>query len=268
MRRLVGLVLALVPLGCGVHGESKGEDAPLGFSEQALNTPTCLTLQRGASGAVADAQIASDKPTTHYGSKTAANVNGGAVVRQLLLRFDLGAVPASSIVTSASLTLSGYQSTFGATSTLRVHKILAPWAESTVTWALFNGSFSPLVEASAINNRSLASPISFNVKSLVQGWVSGAFANQGLLLEQQEATISGLGTSESASLTNRPKLEVCYVPDTGQSSTAMVSAGGVSKSGQYTLVHAFGQSTQNQGKATSAQYRLRGGIVGENGSTP
>lgn len=72
--------------------------------------------------------------------------------------------------------------------------------------------------------------------------------------------MTGLGTSESASITSRPKLEVCYVPDTGQSSTGMVSAGGVSKSGKYTMVHAFGQSTQNQGKSTSQHYGLRGGF--------
>ncbi|HRI67686.1 MAG TPA: DNRLRE domain-containing protein [Polyangium sp.] len=269
----LGTIIVLVPAlfgltGCTGRDVTDPDDAMLGSAEQALNAPVCLSIQRGTSGTVADAQIVSDRPTTNYGAKSAATINGGSVNRQLLFRFDVSAIPSTVTITSAYLTLSAYQQTFGASGTLHAHKILAPWVEGTVTWAVFQGSFSPIVEASAISNRSVSSPISLDVKSLVQGWVGGAFANQGVLMEQQESTITGIGTSESTSITSRPKLEICYVPDTGQSNTAMVSAGGVSRSGRYTMVHALGQSTQNQGKSTSQHYGLRGGLVGQNGSIP
>ena len=45
-----------------------------------------------------------------------------------------------------------------------------------------------------------------------------------------------------------------------------VSAGGVCDSQGYSQVFTFGQATPHQGKATSAKYRLQGGIIGATGS--
>jgi hypothetical protein len=54
----------------------------------------------------------------------------------------------------------------------------------------------------------------------------------------------------------------------GRPATETVSAGDVSKSEHYTMVHTLGQPTQNQGKTTSQGYRLQGGLSGANGSLP
>lgn len=56
--------------------------------------------------------------------------------------------------------------------------------------------------------------------------------------------------------------------DKGAPATETVSAGEVSKSSSYTMVHTLGQPTQNQGKTTSPGYRLQGGLNGANGSLP
>jgi hypothetical protein len=52
----------------------------------------------------------------------------------------------------------------------------------------------------------------------------------------------------------------------GLSSTDSVSAGTIVQSPSYTLIFTFGQPTQHQGKATSPNYRMQGGLVGANGS--
>jgi hypothetical protein len=52
----------------------------------------------------------------------------------------------------------------------------------------------------------------------------------------------------------------------GVSSTESVSAGTVVHSPSYTLIFTFGQPTQSQGKTTSPNYRMQGGLVGANGS--
>lgn len=56
--------------------------------------------------------------------------------------------------------------------------------------------------------------------------------------------------------------------DNGHPSSETVSAGDMAKSPSYTMVFTFGQPTQNQGKTTSAGYRMQGGLVGANGSLP
>jgi hypothetical protein len=55
--------------------------------------------------------------------------------------------------------------------------------------------------------------------------------------------------------------------DNGHSATETVSAGEVSKSSSYQMVFTLGQPTQNQGTTTSSSYRLKGGLVGANGSS-
>jgi hypothetical protein len=202
--------------GCGAGNAAESDDAPLGQAVQGLGAPVCVTIQRGVFGTAEDAQIASDRPTTNYGTKTLANVGVvGAGSRQSLFRFDLGAIPATATVTSAKLTLTAYQSLpLGSSATLRAHRIVAPWTESTITWGLFNASFSPAVEASAINDRHSPITATFDLTALVQAWVSGISANHGLLLEQPETTTTNISTSETMNASNRPALEVCYqTPD-------------------------------------------------------
>jgi len=217
----LGTTTVLVPAllsvnACGTGAESEDDDAPLGHAAQSLGAPVCVTIQRGVFGTVEDAQVASDRSTTNYGTKTLANVGVvGAGSRQSLFRFDLGAVPATATVTSAKLTLTAYQSLpLGSSATLRAHRIVAPWTESTITWGLFNASFSPAVEASAINDRHSPITATFDLTALVQAWVSGISANHGLLLEQPETTTTNISTSETMNASNRPALEVCYqTPD-------------------------------------------------------
>lgn len=54
--------------------------------------------------------------------------------------------------------------------------------------------------------------------------------------------------------------------DLGAQATAFVNAGGQAKSANFSMVFTLGQSTQNQGVTTSANYRLQGGIIGATGS--
>jgi hypothetical protein len=54
----------------------------------------------------------------------------------------------------------------------------------------------------------------------------------------------------------------------GQTASQLVSAGGRSTSQSYTLLYSVGQPSQLQSTHESASYRLRGGLVGANGSPP
>jgi hypothetical protein len=54
----------------------------------------------------------------------------------------------------------------------------------------------------------------------------------------------------------------------GPGATDMVSAGNYIQSQKYKMAFTLGQSTQNQTKTTSSNYRMQGGLIGANGSLP
>ena len=56
-----------------------------------------------------------------------------------------------------------------------------------------------------------AGPMVFDVKTLTQSWVTGTLANNGLVLSG-ESFLTTLATCESATQANRPRLDVCYIP--------------------------------------------------------
>jgi hypothetical protein len=211
---LLALGVVLAGLGCnrsspegGGQSDQKVADAPrVGEAKQAL-TPTCITIRRGTAGAVADAQIANTLPPKNFGDIAVGNSGQvGGTARQLLLQFDLGAIPGGATITNAHVTLS--ETSTGA-ATVNVHRVLAPWTESTVTWQSLGGAFSPTTTVSFSN--AAAYPI-FDLTALVQSWVSGSAPNNGVLLEQAGTASTAYKTSETANVNDRPSLSVCYTP--------------------------------------------------------
>lgn len=205
------LFVVVAGIGCSSGGQPP-PDEPIGQSVEALGgEPTCVTLQRGLVGAVADAHIADDKPTTNFGASgamTAGSVPPG--IRQALLRFDLGALPPDAIIVSATARLNVLL--FGG-APARAHRITAPWDESTVTWSSFGGAYLSPVEATF----PAGSPTSASLLPLVQAWMSGAVPNDGILIERDPGGSTAFSSSERPQ-GERPLLTVCYRPGpcTGQ----------------------------------------------------
>lgn len=175
--------------------------------------PQCVTLRRGLGGAVADATIWQVSPGWNDGASTTLTTGTGTGgVRRGLLRFDLAGIPASAEIASATLSL--YQTYKIESSTVRVHRVTAPWSESTVTWGNFGGGghFDPAIEASFVTGGTGGTTgfRNVDVTALAQAWVSGAQGNHGVLLEEAAVTRSTLRSSESASAAERPALTVCY----------------------------------------------------------
>jgi len=92
--------------------------------------------------------------------------------------------------------------------TVRVHRIITPWVESTVTWASFGGGFDPAVITTL--QADSTGWHTATVTSLVQDWVNNPSQNYGLLLEQGATPYNNFTSSEGAVATNFPKLDVCY----------------------------------------------------------
>jgi N-acetylneuraminic acid mutarotase len=185
--------------------------APTNGTCAALTTgrcaPTCVTVQRGTSGTVADAHIVSNATTTNYGANALLSTGGvGGSTRYGLIRFDLSTIPATSVVTSATLTVGAFG---GGGPAELVHRVTASWAESTVTWGSFGGAFNAPVEVSMTGSPSVYTG---SVTPLVQSWVNGTFSNYGVLLERDLTAGTTLYASEYATVSSRPRLDVCYHP--------------------------------------------------------
>jgi hypothetical protein len=177
-------------------------------------TPVCVTVQRGVSGEVEDALLASNWPATNWGSSQSL-VSGSVPPgeRQALLRFDLSAIPSDAIVLSAEATLNVLL--YGG-APVRAHVVTAPWSEGAVTWDSFNGAYLPAVAATfpAAANAFPHPPVptSTDVAALVQAWLNGSVPNDGLLLERDLTGSTVFCSSEFTTPSERPKLSTCYVP--------------------------------------------------------
>jgi len=168
--------------GAGGQGSSGGKAAEaVGAADQALTAAPILhrhpARDQRHRRRLADCQQDSPK---NYGT-SAAMVTGlvSGEERESLVRFDLSAIPAGATINSAIF--SAYN-TNNAQSDIRLHRVTAPWIESTVTWQSFNAAYVPAQEFTFSN---LYNPASTNkIVDLVQSWVNGTNPNYGFLLRE------------------------------------------------------------------------------------
>jgi hypothetical protein len=215
---LLGVVGACGWLGCAEAPESQTSPSSIDPSGEETITQTsqgltCTKLRRGSGASVSDAVIAMDPlDPTRAGANLGTGIilNAGAFATtsyQSLLRFDLTSLPASANVSSATLTLNKYTNL--GVGTVNLHRVLAPWSESTVTWSAFNGAFSSAIDGS-ISSSVPNGPVSLDLTPAVQAWLSGAQSNEGILLAQPNGGRTSFGASDASFLAARPYLTVCY----------------------------------------------------------
>ena len=165
----------------------------------------------------ADSYLRSGYPNQNNGSIIVMDLNDN---RDGVVRFDISAIPAGSAITSATLTLAATAvNSATAVKNYGAHRILADWAESTVTWntpgstAGTHFASSP-TETIAVTNVGL---YNWNVVSDVTSFVNGSATNYGWRIIWSHNT-SGtykqvdFGTKENSTASNRPVLNVIYTP--------------------------------------------------------
>jgi hypothetical protein len=242
----LGLLTAtLIPLLHGCAAESGAPVEALGEAQERVIN--CVTLQRGTLGAVDDTTITANVTYPGWGGTTPTFRAGGTY--ESLLRFDVSAIPAGAVVTSATLNLT--TTTTFSSGYLSARYASAPWSEATTTYASFNqqaGKFLGSMTPSSANTTQ-----AMTIKAAaVQGWRDGTIENDGLVLEtlitarpdawKETVFVS----SDSPTVALRPALQVCYTPldycaaapcQNGASCTSGVSA--------YTCACAPGFTGQN-----------------------
>jgi hypothetical protein len=201
----LALVLAAFPAGCADPLDPA--ESPAGAVEQSLETPTCITIQRGSGGVVADAKLRADQPTANFGAIDTFVTGNQFSSRASLLRFDLGAIPPGQDIVSASVTL--HEISNLGDSTIDAHAVTAPWSEATVTWSNFGGAYAAASGASFSNGGAgHTGAVTFDATALTRSAHAGA--NDGMALTA--ASNSTWASSEHADPTLRPSMDVCYRP--------------------------------------------------------
>ena len=191
----------------GTAPESDGE--PVAAAAGALapvNGEVCVKLSR-ANTTVEDAWIeaAYAQQNVNHGSDTLTT--GGLTVGKALFKFDVGSIPSNASVTRGFIRLN---QTYNGNATLDAHLVTAPWSEGTVTHASFANAFTATPFGSVVFGPGPLPTIFFDMVSPLQGWISGAVPNHGILVDQGLEGQRIFRSSEDATAALRPTLEFCY----------------------------------------------------------
>lgn len=204
------LALAL-PACAGSVAPAPESDSRTAEAEQALTE--CITIRRGALGAVEDTHIANQVGKYDKNWGTSQVVSTGHIPagsRQALFHFDLSPVPAGSTITSATLRLNVFINSGGP---VDVHQVTAPWNETDVTYNSFNNAYAPAIVA-VLPATAVGHVASADITALASGWLQGTIPNHGVLLDETDTNVTTYNASDFTDPSVRPALEVCY--STGQ----------------------------------------------------
>lgn len=187
--------------GLGACAPSEPDE---GSAADSVTTTTCVTVQRGANGSAQDAMLSNPPMAGTFGTLPIVRVGGKD---EGLFWFGLTAVPANAVVSSATLTL--FVNGSASDAPINVHRATAPWSEASVSYASFGQSYA-LPTSAVLHPTSANAFKSVDVTSVVQAWVSGGQANNGLVLETASPKKTIFVSAEGSDVTQRPALRVCY----------------------------------------------------------
>lgn len=133
----------------------------------------------------ADTYIDANHPSSNYGDDNKIVVKPGNGSEQRgLLAFDLSDIPANAIITSATLYL--HEKDDRDDQVIFLYRVTTHWTETGATWdapwSTPGGDFltNPAYALFIPNQKNCS--IALDLTALVQGWVSGAYPNHGLLI--------------------------------------------------------------------------------------
>jgi hypothetical protein len=194
---------------------------------QSTNEPTAVAFQDGlfpyvSYAGTTDTKISSGNPTTNYGAATSFDVDGDIDIAAML-RWDVSAIPTSSIVVSASLELYVSNTT---KQNFEVYTLQRAWDELSATWQQYaasrawagagatgGGDRNSSVLGQLGSGTTGVHRIELNEAGVaaVQAWISDSASNFGLIVEDYTAT-DGVDfySSEHSVAARRPKLVINY----------------------------------------------------------
>ncbi|MGE5225135.1 MAG: DNRLRE domain-containing protein, partial [Omnitrophica WOR_2 bacterium] len=137
-------------------------------------------------------------------------------------------IPFGALVTSADFIMY-VETPPGGAATVKVHRIIKNWTEDNVAFNNMVNQFDPVVSASF--NPTAAGWYTTSITTLVQNWVDGVYPNYGIAIEQGNDPFTSYASSESTTITHRPKLTICYIPPGGSNTCLIIQRLGAAQDG-------------------------------------
>lgn len=167
-----------------------------------------------------DTSLESGYPNSNRGSDPTLWIGryyigfSGKSVYRALIQFDLGMVPQGSIVVEAILKLYfNYATNPSIPAYITPFLIVDEWDENTATWN--NG---PNIDETVFGSTKAVTKegwYGFNITNIVNGWISGIYKNNGIMLKTPEVqnfeTKSFYSKDESINISLRPMLQLTYI---------------------------------------------------------
>lgn len=202
-------IAAIALLACSLY-------IPVAFAEMQSFTPA------------GDSYVQSGSPNANNGSKIVMDVTD---TRDGLVRFDLSAIPSGATITSATLTL--VATSVGSVSAVKnygAHRVLADWAEGTVSWNTPGSTAGTHFASSPASTTAVSTVGSYtwDVAGDVTSFVGGSATNYGWRIIWSSNT-SGttkqvdFGTKEHGTAAHWPSLTVTYTLPSSSSAPASSS---------------------------------------------
>jgi hypothetical protein len=208
--------------------------------------------------------------------------DGGTANSQVLLRFDnlfgdaAGQIPLGATIVSARLVLHTKNGGDGAT----LHRMLTDWNPDTETWNSFGNGVVPRngipavqaddaeariawdsqIGVAAANSDPAANPTLIGVTTDIQAWANGA-ANFGWVFRGWDTRADGwaFAASENADPSQRPKLEVEWIPSGTASQSFRQNVNGYTGVVDTALTEATPDATNNAATSVLVDFRDAGG---------
>ena len=170
-------------------------------------------------GDLQDCYISAGSPTTSFCGGTSLNAGfDGTNASRALLQFSLSAIPATDAVLSAKLFMYlGSATTSNATS-LAVYQLTRAWAtgstwntyDGTNAWTTAGGDFNGTAAATTNGIAATGVYYTWSPTSLVQGWLNGTIANDGLIVKEPTESTNNVLSFNPATGNNPPYLQVVH----------------------------------------------------------
>lgn len=164
-----------------------------------------------------DTWFSSSSPDTPHGGESTFNIGyrtatGGNFYTQI--QFPLTAIPAGTVINSASLGIYAESTFDGETGNVlhKIFKITSTWTEAAVTWNT-KPTYDATVQSSlTINAGATGYQIFTGLGALVQSWFSGGVTNYGLVIKHTTDDVKPAMTYTAAegTVAQRPYLIIDY----------------------------------------------------------
>ncbi|MFT9493721.1 DNRLRE domain-containing protein, partial [Anaerosolibacter sp.] len=162
-----------------------------------------------------DATIISQlQPNQNFGPQENLLVGRTATpndVFRSLLNFDINVIPPGAIITNATLRLLFFQKIAPGVQPLTVFRLLSSFSQNTVTWNLQPPAGAPVFET-VLSSDLVGNYIYLSITDLVEGWYSGAYPSNGILLTtfENQTSLMGFKGYDDGIVANWPTLIVEY----------------------------------------------------------